>query len=92
MADKGQPGPGETQVFSRKEDKIQQKFWDETSAMTMASQDRDARSMKVAWIGALVFHFLLFITVGYGIKSQTRKINDSWFRHEIQCFFDLDWS
>lgn len=57
------PGPGETQVFSRKEGKIQQKFWDETSAMTMASQARDTRSMKVAWIGALVFHFLLFITV-----------------------------
>lgn len=38
-------------------------FWEETAAMTMAEANEDTQSMKVAWIGALIFHFLLFITV-----------------------------
>lgn len=43
--------------------KGQQQFWEETHAMTLAEQSEDRQSMKVAWIGALIFHFLLFITV-----------------------------
>jgi protein TonB len=63
MADQRKPDPGETQVFSRDEHRIQEQFWNETSAMVLAEADDDMRSMKVAWIGALIFHFILFITV-----------------------------
>ena len=38
-------------------------FWEETHAMNVAEENEDRQSMKVAWIGALVFHFLLLITV-----------------------------
>lgn len=54
---------GATQVFSHDEEKIQERFWDETSAMNLAEVDEDRQTIKMAWIGALVFHFLLFITV-----------------------------
>jgi len=37
--------------------------YSETSAMATAEYNEDTQSMKVAWIGALIFHFLLFITV-----------------------------
>jgi protein TonB len=60
MAD---PQKGETKVFSRDEHKIQETYWRESSAMVMAEANEDTQSMKVAWIGALIFHFLLFITV-----------------------------
>jgi len=63
MADQKEPQAGETQVFARGEEQIQEKFWTETSAMVLAEADDDTRSMKVAWIGALIFHFVLFITV-----------------------------
>jgi len=63
MADQKEPHAGETQVFARGEQQIQEKFWTETSAMVLAEADDDTRSMKVAWIGALIFHFILFITV-----------------------------
>ncbi len=53
----------ETQVFSRDKTKLQEHFWDETSAMNLAEVDEDRQSIKMAWIGALIFHFLLFITV-----------------------------
>lgn len=35
----------------------------QTSAMVTAEHNEDMQSIKVAWIGALIFHFLLFITV-----------------------------
>ena len=60
MAD---PKKGETQVFSRDKSKIQDNYWNESSAMVLAEANEDTQSMKVAWIGALIFHFLLFITV-----------------------------
>ena len=60
MAD---PKKGETQVFSRDETKIQETYWRESSAMVLAEANEDTQSMKVAWIGALIFHFVLFITV-----------------------------
>jgi len=63
MADTKKPQPGETQVLSRKKTEIQENYWTESSAMVMAEANEDTRSMKVAWIGALIFHFLLFITV-----------------------------
>lgn len=63
MADQKKPQAGETQVFSREEHQLQEKFWTETSAMVTAEADDDTRSLKVAWIGALIFHFVLFITV-----------------------------
>jgi len=70
MADK-KPQPGETQVLSRNGEKIQEEFWSETSAMVMAEANEDSRSMKVAWMGALVFHFLLFITVFPSVGGTT---------------------
>jgi protein TonB len=78
MADPKKPQPGETQVFSRGETQIQEKFWDETSAMVTAEADEDTQSMKVAWIGALIFHFLLFITVfpsmvGQDVVAEARE-------------------
>lgn len=63
MVDEKRPQAGETGVFSRKGQQIQEKFWTETSAMVLAEADDDKRSIKVAWIGALIFHFVLFITV-----------------------------
>jgi protein TonB len=63
MPDENKPQAGETQVFSRTEHQIQEKFWTETSAMVTAEANDDMRSIKVAWIGALIFHFILFITV-----------------------------
>jgi len=60
MAD---PKKGETQVFSRDKAKIEDNYWNESSAMVLAEANEDTQSMKVAWIGALIFHFLLFITV-----------------------------
>jgi len=62
---------GKTQVFSREEQVIQEHFWDETSAMNLAEMDEDQQSMKVAWIGALIFHFLLFITVFPSVGGTT---------------------
>lgn len=62
---------GKTQVFSRDEHVIQEHFWDETSAMNLAEADDDQQSMKVAWIGALIFHFLLFITVFPSVGGTT---------------------
>ena len=53
----------ETQVFSRDDRKIEQHFWDETSAMVAAEATDDKQSIKVAWMAALIFHFLLFIMV-----------------------------
>jgi len=57
------PKKGETEVFSRDKHAIQETYWRESSAMVMAEANEDTQSMKVAWIGALIFHFLLFITV-----------------------------
>ena len=62
MAEKNQPGEM-TQVPSQGQADGQEEFWQETAAMSMADADADKQSMKVAWIGALIFHFLLFITV-----------------------------
>ncbi|MBM52689.1 MAG: hypothetical protein CL485_06840 [Acidobacteria bacterium] len=62
MAEKNQPGEI-TQVPSQGQADGQEEFWQETAAMSMADADADKQSMKVAWIGALIFHFLLFITV-----------------------------
>ncbi len=62
---------GKTQVFSRDEKKIQEHFWDETSAMSLAEVDEDRQSIKMAWIGALIFHFLLFITVFPSVGGTT---------------------
>lgn len=66
-----QKDQGKTQVFSRDEHVIQEHFWDETSAMNLAEADDDQQSMKVAWIGALIFHFLLFITVFPSVGGTT---------------------
>ena len=64
MADDKRPvQPGETTVFSRKDVEVQEHFWEETSAMNVAESEGDRQSIKVAWIGALIFHFLLFITI-----------------------------
>ena len=61
MAEQNQTG--EIQVSSQGQEGVQDEFWQETAAMSMADADADKQSMKVAWIGALIFHFLLFITV-----------------------------
>ncbi|MDA2915226.1 hypothetical protein MYX77_14985, partial [Acidobacteriia bacterium AH_259_A11_L15] len=61
--DKRRLQPGETSAFAQDEHEIQEHFWEETSAMNLAEEAEDRQSMKVAWIGALIFHFLLFITV-----------------------------
>ena len=58
-----QKQPGETHGSSQKGVAGQEEFWQETAAMSMAEADEDRQSIKVAWIGALIFHFLLFITV-----------------------------
>lgn len=58
MADTKKPQPN---ASSRKPS--QEDYFDETSAMFTAEHDEDVQSMKVAWIGALIFHFVLFITV-----------------------------
>jgi protein TonB len=63
MVDKKKPQPGETQVFSRKKVVIEEEYWNQTSAMVLAESNEDNKSMKVAWMGALIFHFLLFVTV-----------------------------
>ena len=63
MSDQEKSQADETQVFAREEAKIQEHFWEETSAMNTAEADEDRQSLKVAWMGALVFHFVLFITV-----------------------------
>lgn len=63
MVDEKKPQAAEPQVFSRQGRQLQEKFWSETSAMVMAEAEGDTRSIKVAWIGALIFHFILFITV-----------------------------
>ena len=60
MADTRKPQP---QASSRGKGANQDEFWRETSAMATAEYQEDSQSMKVAWIGALIFHFLLFITV-----------------------------
>jgi hypothetical protein len=57
------PKKGETEVFSRDVHAIQETYWRESSAMVLAEANEDTQSMKVAWIGALIFHCLLFITV-----------------------------
>ena len=61
MAEQNQPG--EMTKSSPGQAGGQEEFWQETAAMSMAEADSDKQSMKVAWIGALIFHFLLFITV-----------------------------
>ena len=71
MTDKKSPSPGETQVFSRKKEQIEQRFWDDTTAINLADRSDDTQSMKVAWIGALIFHFLLFITVFPSVGGTT---------------------
>ena len=76
MAD--QKNAKETTVFSRDQHEIEQHFWEETSAMITAESNEDMQSMKVAWIGALIFHFLLFITVfpemgGATFEAEERK-------------------
>lgn len=68
MVDTRKPQP---QASSRGGKGKQEEFWEETSAMATAEYNEDARSMKVAWIGALIFHFLLFITVFPSIGGTT---------------------
>jgi protein TonB len=70
MADK-KPQAGETQVFSRNGAEIEDRFWNESSAMLMAEAHSDTRSLKVAWIGALIFHFLLFVAVFPSMGGQS---------------------
>jgi protein TonB len=70
MADTKKPQPGKATASSRGA-KGQEKYWEETSAMATAEYNEDSRSMKVAWIGALIFHFLLFITVFPSMGGQT---------------------
>ena len=60
-----------THVFSRDEHKIEQHFWEETSALATAAVADDRQSMKVAWIAALIFHFLLFVAVFPSMGGQT---------------------
>lgn len=67
MADTNKPAPGATHAGSRKPED----YWHETSAMVTAEHNEDAQSMKIAWIGALIFHFLLFITVFPSMGGQT---------------------
>ena len=76
MAEQNQPG--EMTKSSPGQADGQEEFWQETAAMSMAEADADKQSMKVAWIGALIFHFLLFITVfpsmgGMAFEAEERE-------------------
>jgi protein TonB len=51
-------------------------FWEETHAMNVAEENEDRQSMKVAWIGALIFHFLMFITVFPSMGGTTFEAED----------------
>ena len=75
--DKRRLQPRETSVFAQDEHETQERFWEETSAMNLAEQAEDTQSMKVAWIGALIFHFLLFITVFPEMGGATFTPEDS---------------
>ena len=76
MAEQNQPG--EMTKSSPGQAGGQVEFWQETAAMSMAEADADKQSMKVAWLGALIFHFLLFITVfpsmgGMAFEAEERE-------------------
>ena len=51
-------------------------FWEETHAMNVAEENEDRQSLKIAWIGALIFHFLLFITVFPSMGGITFEAED----------------
>ena len=83
MAEQNQPG--EMAKSSPGQADGQEEFWQETAAMSMAEADADKQSMKVAWIGALIFHFLLFITVfpsmgGMAFEAEEREPPDHGHR------------